>query len=125
RNNHRFKAAAQMLLQKQQIQEATCTKPGMNNFRRDTQPAGANESSLDQEIAADTVDLVRVFQDILNRMRERPLLAVDEDSVTVAQMIDYVKRRRVLADKPISLRRLLHNTNTERALIWMSLVRLE
>src|SRR6202023_3700740 len=117
--HERFKAAAQMLLQKQQIEEATWTKPGMKNFRRDTQATGADDLGLDQEIAADTVDLVRVFQDILNRMRERPILDVDEDAVTVAQMIDYVKRRLVMEDKPVSLRRLLHNTHTERALICM------
>jgi segregation and condensation protein A len=123
--HERFKAAAQMLLQKQQIEEATWTNPGMKNFRRDTLAAGADELSLDQEIAADTVDLVRVFQDILHRLRERPVLDVDEDSVTVAQMIDYVKRRLMMEDKPVSLRRLLHNTHTERALICMFLAMLE
>jgi segregation and condensation protein A len=123
--HERFKAAAQMLLQKQQIEEATWTNPGMKNFRRDTQEAGADDLSLDQEIAADTVDLVRVFQDILHRMRERPILDVDEDAVTVAQMIDYVKRRLLMEDKPVSLRRLLHNTHTERALICMFLAMLE
>jgi segregation and condensation protein A len=123
--HERFKAAAQMLLQKQQIEEATWTNPGMKNFRRDTQEAGADELNLEQEIAADTVDLVRVFQDILNRIRERPVLDVDEDSVTVAQMIDYVKRRLMMEDRPISLRRLLHNTHTERALICMFLAMLE
>jgi len=123
--HERFKAAAQMLLQKQQIEEATWTNPGMKNFRRDAQEAGADDLGLEQEIAADTVDLVRVFQDILYRMRERPVLDVDEDSVTVAQMIDYVKRRLVMEDKPISLRRLLHNTHTERSLICMFLAMLE
>jgi segregation and condensation protein A len=123
--HERFKAAAQMLLQKQQIEEATWSNPGMKNFRRDAQEAGADELGLDQEIAADTVDLVRVFQDILNRLRERPVLDVDEDSVTVAQMIDYVKRRLMMEDKPVSLRRLLHNTHTERALICMFLAMLE
>jgi len=123
--HERFKAAAQMLLQKQQIEEATWSNPGMKNFRHDTREAGADESSLDQEIAADTVDLVRVFQDILNRLRERPVLDVDEDSVTVAQMIDYVKRRLLMEDKPVSLRRLLHNTHTERSLICMFLAMLE
>ena len=123
--HERFKAAAQMLLQKQQIEEATWSNPGMKNFRRDAQEAGADELGLDQEIAADTVDLVRVFQDILNRLRERPVLDVDEDSVTVAQMIDYVKRRLMMEDKPVSLRRLLHNAHTERALICMFLAMLE
>jgi segregation and condensation protein A len=123
--HQRFKAAAQMLLQKQQIEEATWSNPGMKNFRRDSQEAGADELGLEQEIAADTVDLVRVFQDILHRLRERPVLNVDEDSVTVAQMIDYVKRRLMMEDKPVSLRRLLHNTHTERALICMFLAMLE
>ena len=40
-------------------------------------------------------------------------------------MIDYVKRRLMMEDKPVSLRRLLHNTHTERALICMFLAMLE
>jgi segregation and condensation protein A len=115
--HERFKAAAQMLMQKQQIEEATWSNPGMREFK---EAAGA-----EREIAADTVDLVRVFQDILSRLRERPILNVDEESVTVAQMIDYVKRRLLMEDKPVSLRRLLHNTHTERALICMFLAMLE
>jgi segregation and condensation protein A len=115
--HERFKAAAQMLLQKQQIEEATWSNPGIREFRE--------EAAADREIAADTVDLVRVFQDILSRLRKRPVLDVDEESVTVAQMIEYVKRRLVMEDKPVSLRRLLHNTHTERALICMFLAMLE
>ncbi len=93
--HERFKAAAQMLMQKQQIEEATWSNPGMREFRED--------ASAEREIAADTVDLVRVFQDILQRMRARPVLNVDEESVTVAQMIEYVKRRLVMEDRPVSL----------------------
>jgi len=115
--HERFKSAAQMLMQKQQIEEATWTNPGMREFK---EAAGA-----EREIAADTVDLVRVFQEVLDRLRERPILNVDEESVTVAQMIDYVKRRLMMEDKPMSLRRLLHNTHTERALICMFLAMLE
>jgi segregation and condensation protein A len=115
--HERFKAAAQMLMQKQQVEDATWTNPGMRDFRE--------SADAEREIAADTVDLVRVFQDILGRMRTRPVLDVDEESVTVAQMIDYVKRRLVMEDKPVSLRRLLHNTHTERALICMFLAMLE
>ena len=115
--HERFKAAAQMLQQKQQIEEATWTNPGIGEFREIVEG--------DREIAADTVDLVRVFQEILDRMRERPVFNVDEESVTVAQMIDYVKRRLVMEDRPVSLRRMLHNTHTERALICMFLAMLE
>jgi segregation and condensation protein A len=115
--HERFKAAAQMLMQKQQIEEATWTNPGIREFKE--------SANAEREIAADTVDLVRVFQDILGRMRQRPMLNVDEESVTVAQMINYVKQRLVMEDKPMSLRRLLHNTHTERALICMFLAMLE
>jgi segregation and condensation protein A len=115
--HERFKAAAQMLMQKQQIEEATWSNPGMREFRDD---AGA-----EREIAADTVDLVRVFQDVLSRLRQRPVLNVDEESVTVAQMIDYVKRRLLMEERPVSLRRLLHQTHSERALICMFLAMLE
>jgi segregation and condensation protein A len=115
--HERFKAAAQMLAQKQQVEEATWTNPGIREFRETAEG--------DREIAADTVDLVRVFQDILARLRARPVLNVDEESVTVGTMIDYVKRRLLMEDKPVSLRRLLHNTHTERALICMFLAMLE
>ena len=120
--HERFKAAAQMLQQKQMLEEATWTHPGLKAFLRDE---GIDSTEADREIDADTVDLVRVFQDILTRLRERPVHSIDEDSVTVAQMIDFVKRRLLMEDKPVSLRRLLHNTKSERALICTFLAILE
>ena len=115
--HERFKAAAQMLLQKQQIEDATWTTPGIREFK---EQAGA-----DREIAADTTDLVRVFGEILERLRKRPVLDVDEDSVTVGQMIEYTKRRLMLEERPTSLRRLLQNTHSQQALICMFLAMLE
>jgi segregation and condensation protein A len=120
--HERFKAAAQMLMQKQHIEEATWTHPGMKAFLREE---GLESAEEEREIAADTVDLVRVFQEVLQRLRERPVHAIDEDAVTVAQMIDFVKRRLLMEDRPISLRRLLHNTKSERALICTFLAMLE
>ena len=120
--HERFKAAAQMLQQKQMLEEATWSQPGMKSFLKD---AGLDSKDGEREIDADTVDLVRVFQDILHRLRERPVHSIDEDSVTVAQMIDFVKRRLLMEDKPISLRRMLSNTKSERALICTFLAMLE
>jgi segregation and condensation protein A len=115
--HERFKNAAQMLAQKQQIEDATWSNPQIREFR--------DAEGVEQEIAADTVDLVRVFQEILERAKSRPVLDVAEDSVTVAQMIDYVRRRLLMEDKPIALRRLLANTRSERAVISMFLALLE
>jgi segregation and condensation protein A len=114
--HERFKNAAQMLLQKQQIEAATWSNPAMRQFR-------AEEG--EQEIAADTVDLVRVFREILDRARQRPVLDVNEEAVTVSQMLDYVKRRLMMEDRPVSLSSLLRNTRSERALICMFLALLE
>ncbi len=123
--HERFKAAAQMLLEKQHIEEATWTNSGLKNFRKDIGEMGAPTLDEEREIDADSVDLVRVFRDVLSRLRERPILNVDEESVTVAQMIEFVRRRLMMEDKPVSLRHLLHSTHTERALICMFLAMLE
>ena len=120
--HERFKAAAQMLQQKQQIEAATWTHSGLKQFLNDE---GEKDSEGEREMAADTVDLVRIFREVLERLRERPVHRIDEDAVTVAQMIDYVKRRMLLEDKPMSLRRLLKNTRSERALICTFLAMLE
>jgi segregation and condensation protein A len=120
--HERFKAAAQMLQQKQMLEEATWTQSGLKNFLHDE---GLDSAESEREIDADTVDLVRVFQDILTRLRERPIHSIDEETVTVAQMIDFVKRRLLMEDKPMSLRRLLHNTRSERAVICTFLAMLE
>jgi segregation and condensation protein A len=115
--HERFKNAAQMLQDKQMLEAATWTNPGLREFREDVE--------AEPEIAADTVDLVRVFRDILERARNRPVLDVSEDTVTVGQMIEFLTRRLTLEDKPVALRRLLRHTHTERALIAMFLALLE
>ena len=117
--HERFKSAAQMLAQKQQIEAATWTRSGLREFER------AEGAQLASEIAADVPDLVRIFQAVLERARARPVLDVDEDSVTVAQMIDYVRRRLVMEERPVALDRLLAHTRSERSLICMFLALLE
>ncbi|MHB8301352.1 MAG: segregation and condensation protein A [Acidobacteriaceae bacterium] len=115
--HQRFKSAAQMLLQKQMLEESSWTNPAIGEFR--------DEVGTEPEIAADTIDLVRVFREILDRARQRPVLDVNEDAVTVAQMIDYVRRRLIMEDRPVGLRRLLQHVQSERALICTFLALLE
>lgn len=115
--HQRFKSAAQMLLQKQMLEESSWSNPAIHEFRDDVE--------AEPEIAADTVDLVRVFREIIERARQRPVLDVTEEAVTVAQMIDYVRRRLIVEDRPIGLRRLLQHISSERALISTFLALLE
>ncbi len=115
--HERFKNAAQMLQQKQMLEAATWTNPGFREFQDDV--------AAEPEIAADTVDLVRIFRDVLERIRSRPVFNLDEDSVTVGQMIQFLARRLTMEDKPVALRRLLSHTRSERALIAIFLALLE
>ena len=71
------------------------------------------------------MDLVRVFREILERVKNRPILDVEEDTVTVGQMIDYMRRRLVMEDKPIALSKLLANTRSRARVIAMFLALLE
>ena len=115
--HEKFKAAAQMLLQKQQIEDAVWSNPALKEFK--------DAEGTDPEIAADIVDLVKTFQQIMERARSRPILNVDEETVTVAQMIDYLRRRLALEDRPIRLKQLLRNVESRSALVCMFLALLE
>jgi segregation and condensation protein A len=115
--HERFRNAAQMLQQKRQLEEATWTNPGMRDFRQAAED--------DQDIAADTLDLVRVFREVLERAKARPVLDVSEDAVTVRQMIDYLRRRLMMEDRPVSLSKLLAHTRSVGALVAMFVAMLE
>ena len=115
--HERFRNAAQMLQQKRQLEEATWTNPGMREFRE--------AADADQDIAADTLDLVRVFREIIERAKNRPVLDVSEDAVTVRQMIDFVRRRLMMEDRPVGLSKLLSNTRSVGAVVAMFLALLE
>ena len=115
--HERFKNAAQMLQQKQMLEAAAWTNPGVREFKDDVE--------AEPEIAADTTDLVRIFQQILERIRKRPVFNLEEDSVTVGQMIQFLTRRLTMEDRPVALRKLLSHTKSERALVAAFLALLE
>ena len=115
--HEKFKSAAQMLLQKQQIEDAVRTNPAIREFME--------AEGTDPEMAADVIDLVKTFQQILERARTRPLIQVDEETVTVAQMIEYVRRRLSLEDRPVRLKQMLRAVESRQALVCMFLALLE
>ena len=115
--HEKFKSAAQMLMQKQQIEDAVWSNPAIKEFMED--------EGAEPEMAADVIDLVRTFQQVLERLRTRPMLQVDEDTVSVGQMIDYLRRRLSLEDRPIRLKQLLRNVHSRPALVCMFLALLE
>jgi len=115
--HERFKNAAQMLQQKQMLEAASWTNPGVREFKED--------AAAEPEIAADTTDLVRIFREIMDRARKRPTFNVQDDAITVGQMIQFLGRRLTMEDKPVALRKLLSHSKSERALVAMFLALLE
>src|ERR1700691_6460784 len=99
--HEKFKAAAQMLMQKQQIEDAVLSNPALKEFR--------DAEGTEPELAADVVDLVKTFQQILDRARKRPSFDVNEESVTVSQMIEFVRRRLALEERTVRLKQLLRS----------------
>ena len=115
--HEKFKSAAQMLFQKQQIENAVWSNPAIKEFM--------DAEGTDPEMAADVIDLVKTFQQILDRARSRPILQIDEEGVTVGQMIDYLRRRLMMEDRPVRLKQLLRNVNSRQTLVCMFLALLE
>src|SRR6266536_1801227 len=106
-----------VLVQKQQLEDAVLSNPALREFR--------NDEGAEPELAADVVDLVRTFQQVLERAKDRPSLQVDDESVSVAQMIEYVRRRLMLEDRPIRLKQLLRHLRSRSALVCAFLAILE
>jgi segregation and condensation protein A len=115
--HEKYKSAAQMLHQKQQIEDAVLSNPSLKEFME--------AEGSEPELAADVIDLVKTFQQVLERVRTRPVLNIDEETVTVGQMIDYLRRRLSLEDRPIRVKQLLMRIESRQALVCMFLALLE
>jgi len=94
-----------------------CTNPNLKEFK--------DAEGTEPEMAADIIDLARTFQKILDRAASKPMVQINEDAVTVGQMIEFVRRRLQIEDKPVHLKRLLQNMNSRNALVCTFLALLE
>ncbi len=121
--HERFKAAGQMLLERQLIEESSWTNPG------ERQTAGKSAATATSKPSGkpleETINLVDVFQKVLDRLRDRPRLRVNAEPVTVEKMIAYLKSRLALEESPMSLAQLLHNTTSTELVVAMFLATLE
>ena len=115
--HEKFKSAAQMLMQKQQIEDAVRSNPAIREFME--------AEGTEPEFAADVIDLVKTFQQVLERVRSRPIIQVDEETVSVSQMVGYLRRRLSLEDRPIRLKQMLSTVQSRQALVCLFLAMLE
>src|SRR5947207_1336004 len=82
--HEKFKSAAQMLMQKQQIEDAVRSNPAIREFME--------AEGAEPEIAADVIDLVKTFQQVLERVRSRPSIQVAAGAVSVGRRVGYLRR---------------------------------
>jgi segregation and condensation protein A len=90
--HEKFKNAAQLLYQKQQIEENVWSKPDKSLY---------NDEAAEGEIVVSLVDLVKVFQQVLERRREVARIELQHEQFTVAQMIAQL-RAQILASEDSS-----------------------
>jgi len=116
--HERFKNAAEMLQQKRIIEEAIWSNPQIEAFIAEDQgPA----------LAVTIFDLVKTFQGVLDRAKSRPIYEVGKESVSVPDMIQFLKHQlgRSRRQEPLSATRLFENQRSRRAMICLFLAILE
>jgi segregation and condensation protein A len=76
--HEKFKNAAQLLYKKQQIEENVWSKPDKSLY---------HDEGTEGDLVVSLVDLVRVFQQVLERKKEVSRIELQHEQFTVAQMI--------------------------------------
>jgi segregation and condensation protein A len=114
--HEKFKNAAQLLYQKQQVEDHVWSQPDKSLYIGD---------AVEGELVVSLVDLVKVFQQVLDRRKEVPKFELRHDSVTIAQMMDRLRQRLVPTDEPISLIEFFESCSSRHAMIVALLAVLE
>lgn len=114
--HEKFKNAAQLLYEKQQVEANVWSKPDMSLYE------GAQ---ADGEMIVSLVDLVKVFQQVLERRRDVPRIDLHHETVTIAQMMDQLRRRLLSAEDAVSLIEFFEACPSRHAMIVAFLAVLE
>ena len=116
--HERYKNAAEMLQQKRMIEENVWSSAQIQQFLSDQdEPA----------LAVSLIDLVKTFEQVLERAKTRPVLQVNQDDVSVPDMVLYLTS--LLKGKPrgekVGVAKLFEHQRSRRAMICLFLAMLE
>ena len=116
--HERFKSAAEMLHQKRVIEEAVWSNPQIEQFL---------DEDGDLGLAVTLFDLVKTFQGVLQRAKNRPVYEVESEDVSIPDMMRYL--RHVFDGEPrgrtVSVRELFERQRSRRGMICLFLAVLE
>ena len=116
--HERFKNAAEMLQQKRLVEEAVWSNPQMEQFLSEDEGPG---------LAVSLMDLVKTFQTVLERAKNRPIYEVGREDVSIPDMIRHIEQvlRSHHGKTPISVVELFDQQRSRRAMICLFLAILE
>jgi segregation and condensation protein A len=116
--HERFKNAAEMLQQKRMVEEAVWSNPQISKFLLEDEDPG---------LAVTLFDLVKTFQTVLDRAKNRPVYEVGREDISVPDMIRYLEKvfRDTRKSDSISVAELFDQQRSRRAMICMFLAILE
>jgi len=114
-DHEKYVQAAQMLREKRLFEENVWSNPPAKAFL-DDEPAG---------VAADVFDLVKTFEQVLERFKSRPVYNVSDEEVSVASRIEFIKNMLMSEDRPVNLLEVFERQPGVRALVATFLAVLE
>ena len=115
--HEKFKNAAQLLYQKQQIEENVWSKPDKSLY---------HDEGTEGELVVSLVDLVKVFQQVLERRKEVSRIELRHEQFTVAQMIAQLRAQIIAsADNCVNLIQFFEACPSRHAMIVAFLAVLE
>jgi segregation and condensation protein A len=116
--HERFKNAAEMLQQKRMVEEAIWSNPQIQNFlSEDDQPG----------LAVTLFDLVKTFQEVLDRVKNRPVYEIGKEDVSIPDMVRYLESmfKKSRKNEAVSATELFEKQGSRRAMICLFLAILE
>jgi segregation and condensation protein A len=114
--HEQFKNAAEMLNSKRLVEDAMWSQAGLGEFA---------EAEDEPGLAVSVFDLISVFREILERAKKRPQIQINREEVSVAEMVEHVKRLLHASPGPVRLEDLVGDYSWRRALIALFLAVLE
>ncbi|MGB6526362.1 MAG: segregation/condensation protein A, partial [Candidatus Acidiferrales bacterium] len=114
--HEKFKNAAQMLYEKQQLEANVWSHPDLSLYEGE---------ETEGELIVSLVDLVKVFQQVLERRREIAKIELTHEVVTVAQMMEQLRARLLTSEEAVSLVGFFEACPSRRAMIVALLAVLE
>ena len=115
--HEKFKNAAQLLYQKQQIEENVWSKPDKSLY---------HDEGTEGELVVSLVDLIKVFQQVLERRKEVARIELKHEQFTVAQMIAQLRAQIIAsAENAVNLIQFFEACPSRHAMIVAFLAVLE